>query len=415
MEEVSKSVIIVGAGIVGIATACVLAETGYHVTVIDRAGVSEETSAGNAGAFAFSDVLPIASKGVFKKLPKWMLDPLGPFTIRPSYLPRLTPWLYQFWRASRPAAQKSTIEAQVALMRLADREMMALVKRAALEGQLGTSGALEVYESEGEFKAALPSWKLREHYGIEVNHMNAAQMADIQPGLSPRFIAASYVPAWRNVNDPKLFGKALWNYAQSLGANLIVDRVLKIMPQQDGARVTTASQTEHVANHVVVATGAWSHSLAKALGDTIPLDTERGYNTTLPRDSLDLRQQVTFGGHGFVMVPLSTGIRVGGAVEMGGLDLPANFKRSAAMLTKAKMFFPELKTENGVQWMGFRPSIPDGLPVIGFAKNSQHVLYAFGHGHLGLTQSAATARLITDLIENRGPKIEMAPFAPGRF
>lgn len=147
----------------------------------------------------------------------------------------------------------------------------------------------------------------------------------------------------------------------------------------------------------------------------MPLETERGYNTTLPADAFDLRTQITFGGHGFVVSKLSTGIRVGGAVELGGLALPPNFRRSEAMLQKAHTFLAGLKPEGGVQWMGFRPSLPDSLPAIGNAKATPDVIYAFGHGHLGLTQSAGTARIVADLLTRQAPAIDLTPFSPQRF
>ena len=162
--------------------------------------------------------------------------------------------------------------------------------------------------------------------------------------------------------------------------------------QETGVYIRTTGEPLR-ADKVVLAAGAFSHRIAATLGERIPLETERGYNTTLPPGALDLRCQVTFGGHGFVVTRLSTGIRVGGAVELGGLSLPPNYKRSEAMLRKAKAFLPGLKTEGGTQWMGFRPSLPDSLPAIGRAKASPHVLYAFGHGHLGLTQSAVSHAL----------------------
>lgn len=412
--QTKKSVSIIGGGIVGVATAAILSENGYDVTIIDRSGICEETSAGNAGAFAFTDVLPIASKGILRKLPGWMMDPLGPFTIRPTYLPKLMPWFIRFLKASRKKAQLETIKAQVAIMRLAEKEMMGLLARAELLDELGTEGELEVYESEKEFQAALPSWNWRESFGIKVRHIGSDELHNMVPGLSKQFVKASYVPSWRNVKDPRLFGKALWSYASRLGAKFIRLPVLDLSQDETGVTLTTSAEKIR-SDFVVVACGAWSNTFARSLGDNIPLDTERGYNTTLPADSLKLQHQVTFGGHGFVVVPLSTGIRVGGAVEMGGLDLPPNYKRSQVMLKKAKEFFPDLKLENGVEWMGYRPSIPDGLPVIDYAKNSRRILYAFGHGHLGLTQSAATARLIHNLIEHKEPALSIYPFRAGRF
>ena len=169
------------------------------------------------------------------------------------------------------------------------------------------------------------------------------------------------------------------------------------------------------APQVVLAAGAFSHRIARSLGDKIPLETERGYNTTLPADAVDLRVQITFGGHGFMVTKLDNNIRVGGAVELGGLDAPPNYKRAEAMLAKAKAFLPDLKTEGGRQWMGFRPSLPDTLPVIGMAPATSRIIYAFGNGHLGLTQSAAMARLVADLATGKPTPIDIKPFSPARF
>ena len=169
------------------------------------------------------------------------------------------------------------------------------------------------------------------------------------------------------------------------------------------------------AKQVVVATGAWSHHLAKTLGDKVPLETERGYNTTLPVGAFDLKTHLTFGGHGFVVSKIAGGVRVGGAVELGGLKLAPNYKRSEVLLRKAAQFLPKLKTESGQQWMGFRPSMPDSLPVISSTRNAPNVIYAFGHGHLGLTQSAGTAELVTSLVNGTEAATSLDAFSVDRF
>ena len=151
------------------------------------------------------------------------------------------------------------------------------------------------------------------------------------------------------------------------------------------------------------------------MGDRIPLETERGYNTTLPAGAFDLQRQLTFAGHGFVVTPINGGVRVGGAVELAGLQAPPNFARADALLAKAKTFMPGLRTQGGTQWMGFRPSLPDSLAVIGPAPGDARVIYAFGHGHLGLTQSAATAELVCSLMAGAAPALDLAPFSPARF
>lgn len=199
------------------------------------------------------------------------------------------------------------------------------------------------------------------------------------------------------------------------GATFRKAEVRALRPQADGVTIEFTDGTKLTAAKVVVAGGAWSRDLTAPLGDLIPLDTERGYNTTLPPGSFDLRRQLVFGGHGFVVTPLSTGVRVGGAVELGGLKLPPNFARADAMLKKAAMFMPGLKTSGGKQWMGFRPSLPNSLPAIGRSRPSPHIIYAFGHGHLGLTQSAATGKLVAELVTGAPPSIDITPFSPQRF
>ena len=191
--------------------------------------------------------------------------------------------------------------------------------------------------------------------------------------------------------------------------------MVAIRPQADQVEVDLADGRCITARHVVLACGAWSKPLAQSLGDAVPLDTERGYNTTLPLQGFALQRQLYFNDHAFVVTPLSTGIRVGGAVELAGLQLPPNFARADALLAKAAQFLPDLDTRGGTQWMGFRPSLPDSLPVIGHARASRRVVYAFGHGHLGLTQSAGTARLVADVLADRTPPIALDAFSASRF
>ncbi|MGO4836068.1 NAD(P)/FAD-dependent oxidoreductase, partial [Rhizobiaceae sp. 2RAB30] len=217
-------------------------------------------------------------------------------------------------------------------------------------------------------------------------------------------------------SDPKLLGKAIWGYAEQKGAAFQRGDVGLALPGKDDRVIVQLREGRTLtARRLVVAAGAWSHRLARHFGDRIPLETERGYNTTLPADAFDVRRQLIFSGHGFVITPLDTGLRVGGAVELGGLDRPPNFARSKAMMAKAARFLPGLDTQGGREWMGFLPSLPDSLPVIGRARNDANVVYAFGHGHLGLTQAAATGRLIRDLMMGQTPPIDLAAFDPSRF
>ncbi|WP_027037235.1 NAD(P)/FAD-dependent oxidoreductase [Mesorhizobium ciceri] len=414
-KDAAIDIAIIGGGIIGICAAASLAEAGRRVTIFDRTGICEETSSGNAAAFAFSDVLPLAHKGMMRQLPKWLADPLGPLSIPPAYLPRLLPWLIRFWRAGAPGKYEASLAAQAGMMKLAEAEWMGLLDRSGTRSMLREDGSLELYESEAEFQAGLPGWAARERFGIGFRHVEGEELAALQPGLSPRFIKGTFVPGWKTVADPKLLGKAVWAYAQAKGARFELARISQVAADKNGATLTLADGTTRQARHLVVAAGAWSHLLAKQLGDRIPLETERGYNTTLPTSAFDAKRMLIFSGHGFVVTPLATGLRVGGAVELGGIERPPNYARSKALLQKAQKFLPGLDPSGGREWMGFRPSLPDSVPVIGGAPGRRSVVYAFGHGHLGLTQAAATGRLIRDLVLGQTPPIDLAPFSPQRF
>ncbi|MCB8875623.1 FAD-binding oxidoreductase [Acidisoma silvae] len=408
-------VLIIGAGIVALAAAQKLQAAGRQVALLERGGVAAATSSGNAGALAFSDILPLATSGKIARVPRWLMDPLGPLSIPPGYALRIAPWLLRFWRAGWADRIASSIAAQVAMMGLAEAEMDRMIAESGLGDLIHPDGSLELYESEAEFQDSLPGWTQRTKAGIAFEHVRGAAMADLQPGLSPQFIAGTFVPGWRNVSDPFIFATRLAADVEGRGGIFLQGEASQVFPQESGARVVLTDGRILAAKQVVVAAGAWSRRLTDLLGDYLPLETERGYNTTLPLGSFDLRRQLIFGAHGFVISRLTTGLRVGGAVELGGLDRPPNFKRSAAMLKKAMGFLPGLSAEGGVQWMGFRPSMPDSLPVIGPSRASPHIVYAFGHGHLGLTQSAGTGRLVADLLNGQPPAIDPAPFRPSRF
>lgn len=408
-------VLVVGAGVVGLSVALAAQARGFSVVVLDRIGPAAGASAGNAGAFAFTDILPLASPGILRKAPKWLLDPLGPLSIPPAYALQIAPWMYRFWRACSPRKVAASTTAQTALMDLSKIELEPFLTDTGTIGMLQKNGNLQVYESAAELAASESGWAARAAHGIEFHHLSAGEMADLQPGLSAQFTHGTFTPGWYSIADPKLYTLALADRFVAKGGQIERAEVTAVRPMESGVELRFADGRALRGDQVVIAAGAHSHHLAASLGEKIPLETERGYNTTLPADAFDLRMQVTFGGHGFVVTRLSTGIRVGGAVELGGLKLPPNYQRAEAMLTKARRFLPGLKPEGGQQWMGFRPSLPDSLPAIGLARDTNRVIYAFGHGHLGLTQSAGTARLVADLLVKRTPAIDLTPFSPQRF
>lgn len=409
-------VIVIGAGIIGITAAIELQARGARVTVLDRKGVAAEASQGNAGAFAFSDATPLASPGILKKAPKWLFDPLGPLSIPLPYALQIAPWMFRFWRASRPDRVQAGIKALVALMHLSKERLIPFAERTGTRDMLHQHGNLQLFENRRNFEATLASWQARADYGVTFTHLHSGEeIAAYQAGLDKRFIAATFTADWYGIADPREFTERLAAYFETNGGTLRIAEARAIETTSDGASVVLEDGARINAARVVVAAGAWSHFLARTLGDHIPLETERGYNTTLPVGAFDLKRQLSFEEHGFVVSPLSSGIRVGGSVELGGLKAAPNYRRAEILLTKAKVFLPELKTGGGRQWMGFRPSLPDSLPVIDRSSRSDRVIYAFGHGHLGLTQSIGTAALVSSLVYGEDTSVDLSPYSPGRF
>jgi D-amino-acid dehydrogenase len=411
----NQDVIVIGAGIIGISIALKLQSEGRQVLVLDRKGVAAETSSGNAGAFAFADVIPLATPGIMRKAPKWLIDPLGPLSLRPAYALKIIPWMLRFWRASWEDKYQAALAAQASLMDLSKAALERQIDAVNGEAMIRREGQLQLYEGQAEFNASLAGWHTRQEHGVVYEFLLTPDaIAKIQPGIDPRFTHAAYTPEWKNVCDPAEWTKHLADEFEKRGGKIAIASIHSI-DLKDNYVNLKSDAADYEAKQIVLAAGAWSKTLARSIGDSLPLDTERGYNTTLPAGALDLKTHLTFSNHGFVVTKIGEGVRVGGAVELGGLSLEPNYKRADVLLEKAAKFLPGLKTEGGKQWMGFRPSMPDSLPVISYSSRSKRVIYAFGHGHLGLTQSAGTAELVAALANDQAPDIDLTPFSAGRF
>lgn len=408
---------IIGGGIVGLATAHALLDRGHTVTIIDPLDRAGRACDGNAGWFAHVDILPLASPRMWRNLPRWLADPLGPLAIRPAYLPHLTPWLLRFIRASSPAA----VERHLLAIRALNAEAMAAWRERlaalGLSHHLRERGLLTVYPSEAALAAATATLDRQQAFGIAVERLDRRALAALEPALGPAAVAGVLHPEGCHVSDPAALTADLARRAGERGAAFATEAATAIELEDGRPVVRVSGGPARSADAVVVAAGAWSKPLAASLGDAVPLDTERGYNTTFAQGTLGLSRPVAFEGQGFVTTPLDTGDRVGGAVEFAGLDAAPNHGRSDAMIARLRRFLPHLPAPlpDGRRWMGFRPSIPDSLPVIGPARRSRAVIYAFGHGHYGLTQSAATARLVAALLDGERPRIDPTPYRVDRF
>lgn len=410
------SVIVVGAGVVGVAIAHHLCQSGASVTLIDRDPEGDKASFGNAGGIAVTEVVPASTPGLVWRLPRWLIDPLGPLAVRPTYAPKLVPWLLRFSKAGSPREVARIATALSALNARVYDDLVPMLAQAELSGELSRKGALTVYESEHGFRRDAEEWALKRAHGVEFENLTGDEARAMEPALGPLIWRAVFTPQWSHVNDPKHLVDALRRRLQQQGVAIatgVVERILAL--DLSKATVEFGHDRRLDADIVVVAAGAWSGVLARQLGDRVLIESERGYNSTLPDSGVHLDREVIFAEKKFVATPLSCGLRIGGAAEFGGLNAVANYRRSEALVQLASRFLPGLRTAGRVNWAGHRPATPDSLPVIGRSPGRPNVFYAFGHGHLGLTQAATTGRLIADLVFQRPTPIDVSPYSIARF
>ena len=412
-----KHVIVVGAGVVGIATALQLRLAGCRVTLLDRGEPAMETSYGNAGALAVSDIIPLAEPGVLRKVPGWMLDPLGPLAVRWRYLPRLVPWLARFVAASRPGRVKHLTASLNSLLSRVNSDYAPLIERAGLRHMWRRHGNLTLYRDEAEFRAAAGAWAVKRAHGVEWHLLDRAGLEKIAPGLDPAWQVAVEVPAWSHVEDPYLFSKWLFDAFLREGGGFIRDEVVSTASAAGRLVGVNALQGGHLpADAVVVACGIWSDRFSKQHRLRLPLESERGYHVTLPRAGVPLHHFIQCASESFVILPMADGgLRLAGTVELAHHDAPPDWRRAHILLEKARRIVGPFDTTDMSLWMGNRPSVPDTLPVIGPVPQVPGLYLATGHGHLGLTLAATTGALLADLICGRGPAPELHSCRPERF
>jgi D-amino-acid dehydrogenase len=404
-------VLVVGAGIVGLACARALLQDGHAVSLLDRDPDGDKTSWGNAGGIAVTEVVPAAVPGLLWRVPRWLFDPLGPLSVRPVQLPSFAPWLWRFLRAGTEPGMRAAARALAAINRRVYQDIVPLLQDIGLAGDLHRAGALALYESDAGRLRDAAYWALCREFGIECHDVSGAEARALEPALGPRTRSGVLLPEWSHVSDPKRIVMRLSAWLRERQVGMLQGEATQICTD----RVITADGRSFPFDAVVIAAGAWSGRLAAGVGDRVLLESERGYNTTLPRSGIALTRQLIFAERSFVATPLEIGLRIGGAAEFAGLSAPPNWRRADALLELALRYLPGLDADGGTRWMGQRPATPDSLPVIGSSPRRANVFYAFGHGHLGLTQATTTGQLIADLVAGRPPPIDIAPYRVDRF
>jgi D-amino-acid dehydrogenase len=408
-----RNVAIIGAGVIGTCIAAKLIEDGHGVTLIDPLEPGRATSYGNAGGIAVSSVVPLSLPDTLGKVPGWLADPMGPLTIRWSYLPKLAPWLWRFWRAGTPEKVEAQSIALSELLKRTYRDWDPLWKAAGLDGLVKRDGNLCLYETRAEYEAEAESWRIRRDRGVRVEVIDRHEIRQLEPDVAPIFEMGVLLPEWTRVLDPHRIVTGVADYATERGLRTWRGKAVAARLGASGVEAIVTDTGVVPCDAVVVAAGAWSHEAARWFGSTVPLETERGYHMTLPRPGVQPRHSLNL--RGWVMTPMQMGLRLAGTVELAGLHAPPNWKRAEVLVERAKRILPGLDATDASPWMGHRPSLPDSLPVISASPHHRNVFFAFGASHLGLTQGATTGVLVADLVAGRPPSIDMTPYRIDRF
>ncbi|MEO5694582.1 MAG: FAD-dependent oxidoreductase [Usitatibacter sp.] len=411
----SAGVVVVGAGIVGVCCASYLRREGFAVTLVEREAPGEGTSKGNAGALSPGSCVPLAMPGIVKKVPGWLMDPEGPLSIRPTYLPKALPWLLRFVRSARPERVEEISDALRALHRHVFECYEPLVRDAGCTDLIRRTGTMVVYRSEQAFASSRGEWEMRRVRGAEVRELSAAELHDLEPMLAPEYAHGVLSPDHGYVANPHRLVTRLAEQFVADGGRLVRGNVRALRPGGDGTFTLQLEEREISADKVVIATGAWSSALTSTIGVRLPLETQRGYHVTLTDPGFEPRIPVSSSEGKFYATPMESGLRVAGTVEFAGLEAPPDYRRARRLLAQVKSLYPQVRTEAFTEWMGHRPCMPDSLPVIGPAPGHAGVFLAFGHGHNGMTSGPVTGHLIADFVTGREPFIDAAPYSAGRF
>jgi D-amino-acid dehydrogenase len=415
-------VVVIGAGIVGAATALELLRDGHQVTIVEpgEPGGEQAASYGNGTLLNPSSVIPMSMPGIWRKVPGWLADPLGPLAIRWRYLPRLVPWLTRFLRAGATEARvAATARALQPLLKGAPELHRRLADEAGVGELITRQGVLFVFPSRADFEAEGLAWRIRRDNGTRWLELSADELRQREPALHRRYTFALLVEENGQCRDPGAYVAALVRHAVASGATLRRAQATGFRIEGRRLRAVRTDGGDIVADRAVIAAGARSHVLAAAAGDRVPLETERGYHAVISDPDIAPRYPVMPSDGKMACVMTPQGLRLAGQVELAGLDAAPNWQRAAVLRTFARQVFPDvpadLPADRVKVWMGHRPSTPDGLPCIGPASGCPDVMHAFGHGHVGLTAGAATARLVADLIGGKTPSIDPAPYSAQRF
>lgn len=418
----SRHVVVAGAGIVGTLCAVQALRAGHAVTIVEPAtpGDEQASSYGNLGWLSTHSVIPPTQPGMWKKVPGYLLDPLGPVAVRWTYLPRAAPWLVRFL-ASAATWPRVAVTARALRTLLVDAPRLhaEAAQAAGVASLIEQDGVLHAYRSREDFVRDAPAWQIRHDVGVRWRELDADELHRREPALDPRYGFAVHVEEAGHCRQPSRYTKALFAHALASGARHVTAHATGWRLEGGRLRAVTTTAGDIDADAAVVAAGSRSAPLARAAGDRVPLQTERGYHAAIAGADIGPRTPIMAMDRKVIATMMEGALRIGGQVEIAANDAPPNWRRAEVVRDIGFELFPALPRDLGPEhvrfWLGRRPSTPDALPCIGYASATRDIVYAFGHGHVGLSGSARTARVVAQLLADATPEIPVAPFDARRF
>ena len=403
---------VVGAGIVGICTAYFLSKSGFKVTLIDKNDPGTMTSYGHACTFADYACVPVNSPDLFKEIPTMLLKSDGPLAVDFLHVFKNFSWAYKFLQNCTANKVEYISNSLGNLLNNASTSYDEIFNDVDVSKYIKNEEALYLYQNENEFLKAKISNTVRENNGVKIKILSKKEILDMEPNLASVFYNGQLFMGSRHTTNPQEISNKIFESFINYGGNFYKKSVKNISPNEVGVGLSYDETTDNF-DKVVVCTGAWSKILTKNYGDDFPLDTERGYHVLFNNNDL-IKRPIGWSQSGFYLVQLEEGLRAAGTVEIAGLHKPENKKRTKMIEIQARKLLPQLNEVKST-WLGFRPTLPDSLPVIGQSEKSKNIIYGFGHQHIGWTLGAVTGKIINSLCNDRVPNINIEPFKPNRF
>ncbi len=396
MSGISTDIAVIGGGVIGLAIALRLRADGREVVVIEPNAPGSGASYGNAGTIADYAIIPVGTPSVLRSLLPLLLDANSPLALRKSALPSLFPWLARFAYESLPHRYRENARQIADLLSDASAAWTELAAEIGASSLLTAKGCLYLYPTRQAFRTAASEIELRRSYGVSQELLSADEALRLEPNV-PRFDGGGlFFPKALSISDPGEAMLHLFETAGRAGVQFLQASATAVVRDGTGVRVA-AAPFQVRARTVVIAAGARSGQLAAETGDPVALGTERGYHVEYDMPEPPVARPVCPATNGFYMCPMRGRLRVAGLVELGGLAAPANPLLLQRLATNASRIFPQLGAPSRT-WLGFRPSMPNSVPVIRPSKGGKDVILAFGHGHIGLTLAPRTARMVSAMV-----------------